>query len=62
MISLQKLELQVPNFSYNGKGYVMSGDGDDHEPLDSGELWEYNPISDTWSQLASSSGRSSFSR
>ena len=43
-------------FSYNGKGYVMSGDGDDHEPLDSGELWEYNPISDTWSQLASHPG------
>ena len=21
-------------FSYNGKGYILSGDGDDHEPLD----------------------------
>ena len=43
-------------FSYNGKGYVLSGDGDDHGPLDSGELWEYNPISDSWTQLNSHPG------
>tara|TARA_B100001142_G_C14336471_1_gene656103 strand:+ start:326 stop:2287 length:1962 start_codon:yes stop_codon:yes gene_type:complete len=43
-------------FSFNGKGYVLSGDGDDHGPLDSGELWEYNPNSDTWTQLTSHPG------
>ena len=43
-------------FSFNGKGYVLSGDGDDHGPLDSGELWEYNPESDTWIQLMSHPG------
>jgi hypothetical protein len=43
-------------FSYNGKGYVLSGDGDDHGPLDSGELWEYNPSSDDWTQLNSHPG------
>jgi len=43
-------------FSYKGKGYVLSGDGDDHGPLDSGELWEYDPIFDNWIQLASHPG------
>ena len=43
-------------FSYNGKGYVLSGDGDDHGPLDSGEFWEYNPLNDTWNQLTSHPG------
>ena len=43
-------------FSYNGKGYVLSGDGDDHGPLDSGELWEYNPSLDNWNQLNSHPG------
>ncbi len=43
-------------FSFNGKGYVLSGDGDDHGPLDSGELWEYTPSNDTWTQLPSHPG------
>ena len=43
-------------FSYNGKGYVLSGDGDDHGSLDSGELWEYNPQNDSWTQLESHPG------
>ena len=43
-------------FSYNGKGYVLSGDGDDHGPLSSGEFWEYNPINDSWNQLPSHPG------
>ncbi len=45
-------------FSYNGKGYLLSGDGDDHGPLDSGELWEYNPQFDSWVQLESHPGNS----
>ncbi len=43
-------------FAYNGKGYILSGDGDDHGPLTDGEFWEYNPVSDTWNQLASHPG------
>jgi len=43
-------------FSYNGKGYVLSGDGDDHSSLDSGELWEYNSETDSWIQLQSHLG------
>ncbi len=43
-------------FSFDGKGYVLSGDGDDHGPLDSGELWEYNPELDSWLQLSSHPG------
>ncbi|MAQ47669.1 MAG: hypothetical protein CMD27_02170 [Flavobacteriales bacterium] len=43
-------------FSFNDKGYVLSGDGDDHGPLNSGELWEYNPQLDTWNQLMSHPG------
>ncbi len=42
--------------SFNGKGYVLSGDGNDHGPLDSGEFWEYNPINDSWMQLPSHPG------
>lgn len=45
-------------FSFNGKGYVLSGDGDDHSTLDSGELWEYNPETDSWTQLESHLGNS----
>ena len=43
-------------FSYNGKGYILSGDGDDHGPLSSGEFWEYNPSNDSWNQLTSHPG------
>ena len=45
-------------FSYNGKGYILSGDGDDHGPLDNGELWEYIPQTDSWLQLESHPGNS----
>ena len=43
-------------FSYNNKGYILSGDGNDHGPLDTGEFWEYDPISDLWNQLPSHPG------
>lgn len=38
-------------FTYNGKGYVLSGQGEDHENLDTGEFWEYDPVNDSWGQL-----------
>lgn len=45
-------------FDYNGKGYILSGDGDDHSFMEEGEFWEYEPQSDTWTQLPSHPGSS----
>lgn len=38
-------------FSYNGKGYVLSGEGKDHFYLETGEFWEFDPIADAWTEL-----------
>jgi len=38
-------------FDHGGKGYVLSGDGDNHSYMPSGEFWEYEPGTDTWTQL-----------
>ncbi len=38
-------------FSLNGKGYVLSGEGEDHFYLEEGEFWEYDPSGDAWTQL-----------
>jgi N-acetylneuraminic acid mutarotase len=38
-------------FGNNGMGYVLSGDGDDHSFMNTGEFWEYDPTTDNWSQL-----------
>lgn len=40
-------------FSYNGKGYVLSGQGASpfHTNLPTGEFWEYNPDSNAWTSL-----------
>ena len=43
-------------FSFNNKGYILSGDGDNHGPLDSGEFWQYDPSLDIWTQLNSHPG------
>ncbi len=43
-------------FSYEGKGYILSGDGDDHNPLSYGEFWQYDPTNDSWTQLPSHPG------
>ena len=45
-------------FSYQGKGYILSGDGDNHYPLGVSEFWEYDPISDSWVQLPPHPGNS----
>lgn len=39
-------------FSHRGVGYVLSGDGDNHSWMNTGEFWKYNDANDTWSQLA----------
>lgn len=45
-------------FSYNGKGYVLSGDGDNHSFMDTGEFWEYDPVADSWTELPPHPGTS----
>lgn len=45
-------------FDYGGKGYVLSGDGDDHSFMEEGEFWEYDPELDEWTQLTSHPGSS----
>jgi N-acetylneuraminic acid mutarotase len=38
-------------FSYEGKGYILSGQGQDEQNLDTGEFWEYIPTEDRWVAL-----------
>lgn len=38
-------------FGNNGMGYVLSGDGDNHSFMSTGEFWEYDPATDNWVQL-----------
>ncbi|MEM7161804.1 MAG: T9SS type A sorting domain-containing protein [Bacteroidota bacterium] len=49
-------------FAYNGKGYTLSGVADynnsDHEPMPTGEFWEYDPLLDQWSELTPHPGMS----
>jgi N-acetylneuraminic acid mutarotase len=45
-------------FDYNGKGYILSGDGDNHSFMAEGEFWEYDPALDEWTQLPSHPGSS----
>ncbi|NOT37378.1 MAG: hypothetical protein HOP11_08380 [Saprospiraceae bacterium] len=43
-------------FSYNGRGYVLSGQGEDHDYLATGEFWQYEPSTDKWKELPSHPG------
>jgi N-acetylneuraminic acid mutarotase len=45
-------------FDYKGKGYVLSGDGDNHNYMEEGEFWEYDPLVDEWEQLPPHPGNS----
>ncbi len=38
-------------FSYGGKGYLLSGQGEDHLNLPTGEFWEYDPATNSWTSL-----------
>ena len=37
--------------SHKGKGYVLSGDGDNHQFMETGELWKYDSEVDMWIEL-----------
>lgn len=43
-------------FAKDGYGYILSGDGDNHGPLDYGEFWQYDPDGDSWTELAAHPG------
>lgn len=45
-------------FTYGGKGYVLSGQGEDHNNMASGEFWEYDPDLDEWTELPAHPGSS----
>jgi len=45
-------------FSYEGKGYVLSGDGHNHSSMETGEFWSYDPVSNSWTELPPHPGRS----
>ncbi|MBR9923010.1 MAG: T9SS type A sorting domain-containing protein [Bacteroidetes bacterium] len=45
-------------FDYEGKGYILSGDGDNHSHMEEGEFWEYDPALDEWTKLTSHPGSS----
>lgn len=38
-------------FAFDERGYVLSGDGDDHSTMPTGEFWKYIPEEDRWEQL-----------
>ena len=43
-------------FGHAGKGYVLSGDGDNHDFMATGEFWEYEPSTDAWTELTAHPG------
>lgn len=45
-------------FSHNGFGYVLSGDGDDHDSMETGEFWRYDANADQWDELPPHPGTS----
>ena len=45
-------------FSYNGMGYVISGDGSTHTSMPTGEFWRYDPSQNAWEQLPAHPGQS----
>jgi N-acetylneuraminic acid mutarotase len=47
-------------FSFNGKGYALSGTDNDHNRFSTGEFWEYDPVADTWTALPPHPGNSRF--
>ncbi|WP_421752414.1 kelch repeat-containing protein [Croceimicrobium sp.] len=38
-------------FDHAGYGYVLSGDGDNHSFMGTGEMWQYESGTDTWTEL-----------
>lgn len=45
-------------FSIDTFGFVLSGDGDNHNFMNTGEMWRYDPRDDSWFQLVPHPGES----
>ena len=45
-------------FTAHGYGFVLSGDGDNHSFMQTGEMWRYDPSRDSWTQLPPHPGNS----
>jgi len=43
-------------FDFNGYGYVLSGDGDNHNTMPTGEMWRYDHSDDSWLQFPAHPG------
>ncbi len=43
-------------FAYGGKGYLLSGQGEDHRNLATGEMWEYDPATNAWTSKTAHPG------
>ena len=43
-------------FDHGDYGYVLSGDGDNHSFMQTGESWQYDPSTDDWNQFPSHPG------
>lgn len=39
-------------FDFQGKGYILSGQGASHDNLEEGEFWEFDPVTEEWDTLA----------
>ena len=44
--------------AHDGKGYALSGDGDDHSSMMTGELWQYDPQANAWNEWPAHPGMS----
>ena len=45
-------------FSHKGMGYVISGEGETHDSMPTGEFWRYDPAQNAWEQLPPHPGSS----
>ena len=45
-------------FNMHGYGFILSGDGDNHSFMNTGEMWRYNPATDTWLEFQPHPGNS----
>ena len=45
-------------FSHKGMGYIISGEGESHSSMPTGEFWRYDPAQNAWEQLPPHPGSS----
>jgi N-acetylneuraminic acid mutarotase len=45
-------------FAHAGKGYALSGDGEGHTSMPTGEFWQFDPANNSWSQWPAHPGMS----